>query len=40
VTAIICRLAVWLNARLRILATDEESAVYDRIDRELRANGQ
>ena len=34
------RLAAWLNARLHILATDEESAVYDRIDRELEAKGQ
>lgn len=33
------RLAAWLNARLRIVATDEESARYDRVDCELRSRG-
>lgn len=30
------RLAAWLNASLHILATDEESAYFSRVDRDLR----
>lgn len=30
----------WLNARLRIMATDEESLYYDRADQEATRKGQ
>jgi hypothetical protein len=37
---LISRFGSWLNKHLHFMATDEESLIYDRIDRELEAKGQ
>jgi hypothetical protein len=38
--SLLSRFGAWLNKHLHIVATDEESRIYDQIDRELRAKGQ
>jgi hypothetical protein len=37
---LIRRILTWLNRRFRIIATDAESAAYDRVDQELKRHGQ
>lgn len=34
------RFGSWLNRRLNLVASDEQSAIYSRIDDELRRKGQ
>lgn len=36
---LLSRVGGWLNRHLRIVATDEESAIYDQIDKELEEKG-